>query len=569
MVRRAELDVVITGDSESLRRSTRRANEALDSVRDRANETGRAISRSMGRRSPGSMALQNASFQFADFATQVGAGTSASIALGQQLPQLLGGFGVLGAVIGAVVAIGVPLVRVMRGANVEAGTMARLFGELSPVVDTLAGAFAGLREFASTAIGAVINNLDRIIITAGVAVALFAGRWVAGIAIARIATMSLVGSLVALRAALIRTGVGILIIGIGELVYQFTRLTNAAGGLGEVFGLIGAVFSELWERLRMGVNLMAEAFGGLGMIIQGALMEAFGVVETAWVNLNRSITGGINAIARGLNNTFGTSFGQIAPMESTGIGADGTAIRTMGQDVLSSAQGGLGTALAGPLGSVQAIRDVLASIRDDNLTLPELLGVGGGEDGEGGSGSGEDSQTALERALEQQANAIQSFHDNIAMIQSNSLAGQLAGWGSYFRSLGNLMGSEGERMGRIAAAFDAIQAVRNAWVAYTEALATPGLGVFSRFLYAAQVFAAGMGAVSAIKNIGGSGGGGGSPAGAPSVPSGQDEQSGGGVSRNVAIQLVGGDMFSRDSVISLINGINEAVEDGAIVRFVS
>jgi hypothetical protein len=40
------------------------------------------------------------------------------------------------------------------------------------------------------------------------------------------------------------------------------------------------------------------------------------------------------------------------------------------------------------------------------------------------------------------------------------------------------------------------------------------------------------------------------------------------VSRNVAIQLTGGNMFSRDQVINLINGINEAVDDGAIVRVV-
>lgn len=55
--------------------------------------------------------IQNAAFQVGDFAVQVGAGTSASMALGQQLPQLLGGFGVMGAVLGAVVAAGVPLVR--------------------------------------------------------------------------------------------------------------------------------------------------------------------------------------------------------------------------------------------------------------------------------------------------------------------------------------------------------------------------------------------------------------------------------------------------------------------------
>ena len=53
--------------------------------------------------------IQNVAYQVGDFATQVGSGQAASMALGQQLPQLLGGFGALGAVLGAVVAIGVPL----------------------------------------------------------------------------------------------------------------------------------------------------------------------------------------------------------------------------------------------------------------------------------------------------------------------------------------------------------------------------------------------------------------------------------------------------------------------------
>ena len=48
---------------------------------------------------------QNAAFQIQDFAVQVASGQSAVLALAQQLPQLLGGFGLLGAAAGAVVAI--------------------------------------------------------------------------------------------------------------------------------------------------------------------------------------------------------------------------------------------------------------------------------------------------------------------------------------------------------------------------------------------------------------------------------------------------------------------------------
>ena len=53
--------------------------------------------------------MSNIGFQIGDFATQVGAGTSATQALGQQLPQLLGGFGAIGAVAGAAAAILIPL----------------------------------------------------------------------------------------------------------------------------------------------------------------------------------------------------------------------------------------------------------------------------------------------------------------------------------------------------------------------------------------------------------------------------------------------------------------------------
>lgn len=54
-------------------------------------------------------AIRNVSYQVQDFATQVGAGTSAATALGQQLPQLLSGFGLMGVVLGTVTAIIIPL----------------------------------------------------------------------------------------------------------------------------------------------------------------------------------------------------------------------------------------------------------------------------------------------------------------------------------------------------------------------------------------------------------------------------------------------------------------------------
>lgn len=53
--------------------------------------------------------FQNLGFQIQDFAVQVGSGTSAAQALGQQLPQLASGFGPIGMAIGTFAAVAIPV----------------------------------------------------------------------------------------------------------------------------------------------------------------------------------------------------------------------------------------------------------------------------------------------------------------------------------------------------------------------------------------------------------------------------------------------------------------------------
>lgn len=67
--------------------------------------------------------LQNVSFQITDFIVQAQAGQAISVALAQQLPQLLGGFGAIGAVLGLVVAAGVPLISMFMGTKDAAGSL--------------------------------------------------------------------------------------------------------------------------------------------------------------------------------------------------------------------------------------------------------------------------------------------------------------------------------------------------------------------------------------------------------------------------------------------------------------
>lgn len=85
--------------------------------------------------------VQNASYQVGDFFVQIASGQSATIALAQQLPQLLGGFGVFGAMAGAGVAIGGALVPMMFDMKDGADQLEDALDELSAAQDAVTRSF--------------------------------------------------------------------------------------------------------------------------------------------------------------------------------------------------------------------------------------------------------------------------------------------------------------------------------------------------------------------------------------------------------------------------------------------
>jgi len=88
-------------------------NNALDQLQASMNGTSQAATGLGGN-------ARNVAFQVQDMAVQIAGGTNAFVAMGQQIPQLLGGFGVMGAVIGAVAAIAIPLLQAgLKAAGVD------------------------------------------------------------------------------------------------------------------------------------------------------------------------------------------------------------------------------------------------------------------------------------------------------------------------------------------------------------------------------------------------------------------------------------------------------------------
>ncbi|RBI69916.1 phage tail tape measure protein [Roseovarius sp. TE539] len=162
----------------------------------------------------------------------------------------------------------------------------------APALETVAEAIAAVARTTGPlgqAIQGLFANLGRLTSIAGAFAAFLAGRWVAGMAAAALSVRGLATALVVLRGALIRTGIGALIVGAGELVYQFTRLVQGAGGFGEAMGLLKGVAAEVWERIKTGAaaagaaatamffDLKADAASGM----QSAIESVVGFGNTA------------------------------------------------------------------------------------------------------------------------------------------------------------------------------------------------------------------------------------------------------------------------------------------------
>ncbi|WP_149589992.1 phage tail tape measure C-terminal domain-containing protein [Tabrizicola flagellatus] len=150
------------------------------------------------------------------------------------------------------------------------GLVNRLTVAVAPALETIATRLANMARATGPigqAITAVFDNLARLATYAATFAAVMAGRWVAGMAAAALSARGLATALVFLRGALIRTGIGALIVGAGELVYQFSQLVARVGGVGEAFRLLGDLVREVWSRIGLSLDAalarMAAGWEGL------------------------------------------------------------------------------------------------------------------------------------------------------------------------------------------------------------------------------------------------------------------------------------------------------------------
>jgi hypothetical protein len=590
MTELAALNVKINGDSADLQSDIAKAKAQLQGFDTQVNKAQAGTTRFSGGLSRLSgvsrqtrAQITNTSYQLQDIAVQLQAGTRASTVFAQQLPQLFSGFGTLGAVVGVLAGVGIPALA-FAFSNMRSEVV-----DTDEALDNLQTAFDELIEAQKLASASAQELAEKFgTINESVIAIVDAQR--------RLQERNLNEQFVGLVGALR---------GLSPELDNAVAATNRLDNATRVFPAMEAAVAKLPPELANAARSITS-FSDLSV---DELDEASDQALQTALELERlndptfdPIISQLLLFAQRAQEYLGTVRSEASTTANALARLGGVSVGGEASEAIVAAQGaGMVGGLGGPAGPMGG-RFGGVPLPDDADIVNPLAPSRGGGGGGGGAGAAanpivaqieqlqnalmtqeemqiasfERQQETLNAALEQRLLTQQEY--NALMEQSQSQHAEkmtqidVYRYGTTLQKTGKFMGdmaaalqSGNEKMLKIVKVFSAAEALINVMEGASKEIAKGGLAGIAR---AAMVVAAGMQFVNAIKGVS-AGGGGAAPAGvaggvaaagaAPAAPA---------VSRNVAISLQGGDMFSRDQVINLINNINEAVEDGAIVRLV-
>ncbi|EYD71598.1 hypothetical protein Rumeso_04999 [Rubellimicrobium mesophilum DSM 19309] len=236
---------------------------------------------------------------------------------------------------------------------------------------------------------------------------LFGGRFVAGVVAARVATLSLSGALGVLRGALVRTGIGALVVGAGELIYQFAGLVRATGGFGSALGLLSDVAVEVWGRIATSTRIIPLTFHAVMSEVEATFLTGLSNMANSWNSF-------LNSLASGFANIPG--FGEISLALSNAAISAGSAVHeynlaaeeaSFHTSAWASQAANLASIVSAPLQSVGALTSAVDSMATEmeagagaTSGLSGALGELGGGGSGGGSGGGGGAAGSAARATE-------------------------------------------------------------------------------------------------------------------------------------------------------------------------
>lgn len=479
----------------------------------------------------------------------------------------------------------------------------------------------GASESVAGALLTVADNLERIIVTVGTAAVGFGTYYVGALVASAVATGSLTAALRTLRAALISTGIGALVVVVGELVYMLLQARKATESWGEAFVAVAKRLENIWQGIKYAwyflINFMrSQWFDFLANAVAGAQKAAnaigsifgksFTVFDDAIDDFNAKASDYAEAAgtyAEGAAAKFREAFAEFDKSTDVSLGDDAGGGGALGG--VGSGGGGGGAKGGGGKdrttrdmeSRLEALKQSLASENEARLqayvkdmeTLNWYLDNKKMTEEEYNIWKQRVEEEAFEKTLtdqekliadhERELEALKLFFDQKKLTEEEFLRWQkeineqhardmqainLMMWSDALGSMGDVMGamaslqgSNNEKMLKAQRIFGAASALISTYVGAAEALK---LGFPQNLAAAAAILAKGMSFVAAIKSgskSGGSGGGASIPKQQSAAPPQQKPIN----TQAVEIKLEG-DNYSRASVEKLMEQMNELSSDG-------
>jgi len=238
----------------------------------------------------------------------------------------------------------------------------------APALEAIANAMAAIGKTTGPlgrAIKGLFNHIGEIATIAATFAAVLGGRLVISLASAALGIKGVSISLVALRGALIRTGIGALIIGAGELIYWFGRLVKGAGGFGEAMRLLKDVAIEVWERIKLGGKSLGAALSSVWARIKAGWLTMLANIQKTWTDFLHAMTRGISNIP-GMDSAM-LAIGNAAIMAGSAyyeMAATAEEAKNAADGLVNSSRE-MARAATAPLTSMQALRDAMTSSAED------------------------------------------------------------------------------------------------------------------------------------------------------------------------------------------------------------
>ncbi len=569
-----EVKIRISGDESDGVNALNRTAASLDNVSSSARRMGTSVrtgSRRLSAATSQSRAfqnqLQNTAFQVGDFAVQVGAGTSALRAMSMQLPQLLGGFGAMGAVAGGAVAILGALAQHFLMSGDEAGKMAEKLEDVRKNMENLNEEIRRLRLGVSAdeliVMDAIVQQTEKV----AAAQQLLnenrgRGQQLFEISLAqeKEKLAELEKQLVTLRDQQI------------EQEQLSSKLAESAAQTRLIYEGMNQT-AEQTERTQAYAQLLKE----------GMTAAQIAALELAGVDITSGISSAAAAAAQlaeqlGISLQRALSIQSMTPLEAQGLGIPGGLGGPMGQHLPQDPNAPFpqqGTVVNADMfkstggsrrGGSSSAATGIESLIETLMTEREILDIWYAESLEMLNNANAAELEALGGHHEAMLRLEEEYQNRLKGIRGSSHNDALQNFGSFLGEMEGAFEGSSKAMAKIGKIFGAAEALVNAFRAYNQVLADPSLPWHAKLPAAAAILSAGMKMVSAIQGTsesgtttGGGGAAGSTPAGVAAAPPTPLEVTLQGISPD--------DLISGADVFALLDKLQDAAGNRGL-RFV-